>query len=81
MAVAQKIVLALEHITHGGKIFEPGARLDGRLPKEALESVLAHGHATEHEAAGEQAAKGEAERKADVAKQQQTRSEKRVNGE
>lgn len=77
MAVNEKIVYAKEHTVHGGKLFAPGEQLTGRMPDHAIQGAVEGGLTTSSHAEAERAKRAEAERRADVARQIATRSEKR----
>lgn len=79
MAANEKPVYAKDFITHAGRIYRPGEKLDRMEPdvrRAALESGAASDSPREAETAGDQ----ERARSEDVAKQIETRSEKRAPG-
>lgn len=81
MAVNEKVHYATRHLTHGGKIFEPGERLSGRMDDGALKHAEASGYTTTSDAESERAKGAEEYRRTDVKRQQQNRSEKRAADE
>lgn len=78
MAVNQKsTVYASDWVTHGGKLYRPGAELTGRMPDHAIQATQERGLATESSTEATDAKGRDAERQARVAKEISERSEKR----
>ena len=77
MAVNEKVVYATAHTTHAGKLYQPGEQLTGRMPEHAIKGAVEGGLTTGSHAEAERAASAERERLADVARQIESRSEKR----
>lgn len=77
MAVNEKAVYATGHLTHDGVIYQPGERIDERMPEHAVRGSIEQGLTTGSHAEAERSAAAERERRADVERQILTRSEKR----
>lgn len=78
MAVNEKAVYATAYTSHGGKLYKPGDRLDGNMPDHAVRGAESQGLTTGSGTEAERSARAEQARREDVARQIETRSEKRA---
>lgn len=77
MAVNEKVAYAKGWTTHAGQMLRPGEQMTGRVPDEVIRNAEARGLTTGSHAEAERAKSAEAERRARVAHEIETRSEKR----
>jgi hypothetical protein len=77
MAVNEKVVYTNQWTSHGGRLFRPGEQLSGRVDPAVVRSAQEAGLTTSSHAEAERAKSAEAERQRDVARQIESRSEKR----